>query len=156
MTLLLGILFACHPDDNTGFSSTGSSTVDPSTLPTGDGSDNGEVEYTGEAPQISYMNGQFVFSDEGNIDLEAHIFVVDPQDDLLNGTIQVRYDWADQSESLELPIDGETVLVETGELTFLIPNVIGTQTYQLYVTVYDEQGNASDEANAAVAPTENN
>ena len=60
MTLLLGILFACQPDDNTGFSSTGSTTVDPSNLPTGDGDSTGG-EFSSVDPQISFMNGQFVF-----------------------------------------------------------------------------------------------
>ena len=154
MTLLLGILFACQPDDTTGFSSTGSSTVDPSNLPTGDGESNGG-EFSSVDPQISFMNGQFVYDESGNASIEMHVFVVDPQDDLLNGVIDLQYGWADQTETEQLDIDGDTVLVETGELTFVIPDVIADQTYQVFVTVYDEQGNSSGQSNAAVAPSEN-
>ena len=49
-----------------------------------------------------------------------HIFVEDAQDDLLNGYLEIDYNWGDQSESLQQEIDGDAVVVETGELTFFI------------------------------------
>ncbi len=153
MSVLLGIMLACQTEDS-GFSSLGNSTVDPGGVSTGQGSDT-DGDFSGVNPQISFINGQFIFDEEDAASMEIHVFVVDPQDDLLNGSLDVNFGWADQNEAVQMEIDGEAVLVETGELTFVIPEVISTETYQVFVTVYDEQGNASGEANTAVAPSEN-
>ena len=83
------------------------------------------------------MDGYFV-ADSNGIALEMHIYVTDPQDDLLNGMLEVDYQWGESAESTEMDIDGETVLVEEGELTFFILDIDETSTYDVSVTVYDE------------------
>ena len=85
-----------------------------------------------------------------------HVYVTDPQDDLLNGMLEVDYQWGEGefSESTEVDIDGETVLVEEGELTFFIGEVDETGTYDVSVTVYDEASNPSEIYSTQVSPSE--
>ena len=95
----------------------------------------------------------FVETDNGT-SIEMHIYVTDPQDDLLNGFLEVDYQWDENAESVEVDIDGEMVLVEEGELTFIIPEADGSSTYEVSVTVYDEASNPSEIATAQITPTE--
>ena len=155
MTLLLSLFLACSGDSDSTFSSAGNTTVDPDSLTgsTEGGSDGGSSSDGGVNPVISGMDGAFVELDDG-MAIEMHIYVDDAQDDLLNGTLEVDYQWDDSSESAELTIDGETVLVEEGELTFFISDVDETATYEVFVTVYDEASNPSDQASTEVLPAE--
>ncbi len=148
-------LLACQSDSDDGFSTSGNTTVNPDSLTgSNDGESNGGSSSENEVnPVISGMDGAFV--DDGNgMMLEMHVYVEDPQDDLLNGWLEVDYQWNDQSDSGQMDIDGESVLVETGELTFLIPDVDETSPYEVFVTVYDEQGNPSEQSSVEVLPAE--
>ena len=49
----------------------------------------------------------FVESDNGTA-IEMHIYVTDPQDDLLNGMLGMDQ-WGDDEDSVEIDIDGEMV-----------------------------------------------
>ena len=155
MTLLLSFFLACQGDSDSTFSSAGNTTVDPDSL-TGstEGGESSESSSDGGVnPVISGMEGLFVEQDDG-MAIEMHIYVDDAQDDLLNGILEVDYQWGDDSDSAEIDIDGENVLVEEGELTFFISNVDETSTYEIFVTVYDEASNPSDQASAEVIPAE--
>ena len=157
MTLLFTLFFACQGDTESGFSTSGNNTVDTDSLTgsTGDGtgSESGSGSSNSVNPVISGMDGMFVESDNGTA-IEMHIYVTDPQDDLLNGMLEVDYQWGDDAESVEVDIDGEMVLVEEGELTFVIPEADGTTTYEISVTVYDEANNPSEIASTQVNPAE--
>lgn len=155
MVWIFGLLMACQSDSNNGFSTTGTDTVNPDSVTTGsdgDGNDGSSSSSGGVNPVITGMEGFFVDVD-GEILLEMHIFVEDAQDDLLNGYLEIDYNWGDQSESLQQEIDGDAVVVETGELTFFISDVEATETYEVFVTVYDEPGNPSEQASAEVEPS---
>ena len=143
MTLLLPLFFACQADTESGFSTSGNNTIDTDSLTDNTGGGSGDTT-SSVNPVISGMAGYFV-ADENGVALEMHIYVTDPQDDLLNGMLEVDYQWGDSSEwiPIQLDIDGETVLVEEGELTFVIPDV-ETDTYEVAVTVYDEASNPSE------------
>ena len=157
MVWIFGLLLACQSESNNGFSTTGTDTVNPDTVVTG--SDNGGNEdgssssSGGVNPVITGMDGFFVDID-GEILLEVHIFVEDDQDDLLNGYLEIDYNWGDQSESLQQEIDGDAVLVETGELSFFIDGVESQEKHEVFVTVYDEAGNPSEQASVEVEPFE--
>lgn len=153
MTLLLSLLFACQGDTESGFSTSGNNTIDTDSLTESTGSGNADDSSNSVNPVISGMDGYFV-ADANGIAIEMHIYVTDPQDDLLNGTIEVDYQAGDYSESTEMDIDGETVLVEEGELTFFILDVDETDTYDVSVTVYDEASNPSEIYSTQVAPSE--
>ena len=111
MTLMLSLFLACQGDTESGFSTSGNSSIDTDSLTesTG-GSGDGESSSGNVNPVISGMDGYFV-ADSNGIALEMHIYVTDPQDDLLNGMIEVDYQWGESAESSEIEIDGETVLV---------------------------------------------
>ena len=153
MTLLLSLLFACQGDTESGFSTYGNNTIDTDALTESTGSGNGEDSSNSVNPVISGMDGYFV-ADANGIALEMHIYVTDPQDDLLNGMLEVDYQWEESSESTEMDIDGETVLVEEGELTFFISDIEETTTYDVSVTVYDEASNPSQVYSTQVLPPE--
>ena len=153
MTLLLSLLFACQGDTESGFSTSGNNTIDTDSLTESTGSGNADDSSNSVNPIISGMDGYFV-ADTNGIALEMHIYVTDPQEDLLNGTIEVDYQAGDYSESTEMAIDGETVLVEEGELTFFILDVDETETYDVSVTVYDEASNPSQVYSTQVLPPE--
>ena len=153
MTLLLSLLFACQGDTESGFSTYGNNTVDTDALTESTGSGGGEDSSNSVNPVISGMDGYFV-ADANGIALEMHIYVTDPQDDLLNGMLEVDYQWEESSESTEMDIDGETVLVEEGELTFFISDIEETTTYDVSVTVYDEASNPSQVYSTQVLPPE--
>ena len=153
MTLLLSLLFACQGDTESGFSTYGNNTIDTDALNESTGSGNAEDASNNVNPVISGMDGYFV-ADANGIALEMHIYVTDPQDDLLNGMLEVDYQWEESSESTEMDIDGDTVLVEEGELTFFIVNIEETTTYDVSVTVYDEASNPSQVYSTQVLPPE--
>ena len=153
MTLLLSLLFACQGDTESGFSTYGNNTIDTDALNESTGSGNAEDSSNNVNPVISGMDGYFV-ADANGIALEMHIYVTDPQDDLLNGMLEVDYQWEESSESTEMDIDGDTVLVEEGELTFFIVNIEETTTYDVSVTVYDEASNPSQVYSSQVLPPE--
>lgn len=153
MTLLLSLLFACQGDTESGFSTYGNNTIDTDALTESTGSGNGEDSSNSVNPVISGMDGYFV-ADANGIALEMHIYVSDPQDDLLNGMLEVDYQWGESAESTEMDIDGETVLVEEGELTFFISDIEETTTYDVSVTVYDEASNPSQVYSTQVSPPE--
>lgn len=153
MTLLLSLLFACQGDTESGFSTYGNNTIDTDALNESTGSGNAEDSSNNVNPVISGMDGYFV-ADANGIALEMHIYVTDPQDDLLNGMLEVDYQWEESSESTEMDIDGDTVLVEEGELTFFIVNIEETTTYDVSVTVYDEASNPSQVYSTQVLPPE--
>ena len=153
MTLLLSLLFACQGDTESGFSTYGNNTVDTDALTESTGSGSGESSSNNVNPVISGMAGYFV-ADANGIALEMHIYVTDPQDDLLNGMLEVDYQWEEFAESTEMDIDGDTVLVEEGELTFFISDIEETTTYDVSVTVYDEASNPSQVYSTQVLPPE--
>ena len=153
MTLLLSLLFACQGDTESGFSTYGNNTIDTDALTESTGSGHGEDSSNSVNPVISGMDGYFV-ADANGIALEMHIYVSDPQDDLLNGMLEVDYQWGESAESTEMDIDGETVLVEEGELTFFISDIEETTTYDVSVTVYDEASNPSQVYSTQVSPPE--
>lgn len=159
MMLLFTLFFACQEDTESGFSTSGNNSVDTDSITgsTGDGSgsESGGGSANSVNPVVSGLDGMFIDTDNG-IAIEMHIYVTDPQDDLLNGMLEVDYQWGDAAESVEVDIDGEMVLVEDGELTFLIPEADGTSTYEVSVTVYDEASNPSDIASTQVVPAEYN
>ncbi len=154
MTLFFALLFGCQSENNDGFSTSGNTTVNPDSL-TGstDGDGSGGSTSSDVNPVISGMDGLFADDENGAI-LEMHVYVEDPQDDLLNGLLEVDYQWGDQTDSTQLDIDGEMVMVEEGELTFIISDVDDSSPYEVFVTVYDEQGNPSDQASTEVLPAE--
>ena len=154
MTLMLSLFLACQGDTESGFSTSGNSSIDTDSLTesTG-GSGDGESSSGNVNPVISGMDGYFV-ADSNGIALEMHIYVTDPQDDLLNGMIEVDYQWGESAESTEIEIDGETVLVEEGELTFFILDIDETSTYDVSVTVYDEASNPSEIYSTQISPSE--
>ena len=150
MTLLWSILLACQPETTYDFSTSGNNSVRPNGSLTGrDDTEDGTTEAVN--PVISAVSG-FFFEDAGKAMIEMHVFVLDPQDDLLNGSIELDFSWGDQSESTSLSIDGDTVVVETGEITFWIEDVDMTATYDVFVTVFDEVGNPSEQMTAQVSP----
>ena len=154
MTLLISLFFACQGDTESGFSTSGNNTIDTDVLTDStDGDASGSTNSVN--PVISGMEGYFV-ADSNGIALEMHVYVTDPQDDLLNGMLEVDYQWGEGefSESAEVDIDGETVLVEEGELTFFIGEVDETGTYDVSVTVYDEASNPSEIYSTQVSPSE--
>lgn len=157
MTLLFTLFVACQGETESGFSTSGNETVDTESLTgsTGDGSgsESGSGSSNSVNPVVSGLDGMFVDTDNGTA-IEMHIYVTDPQDDLLNGMLEVDYQWGDDAESVEVDIDGEMVLVEEGELTFLIPQADDSSTYEVSVTVYDEAGNPSEISTTQIAPTE--
>ena len=157
MTFLFTLFFACQGDTESGFSTSGNNTVDTESITgsTGENSESGSGSGSSNSvnPLVSGLDGMFVDSDNGPA-IEMHVYVTDPQDDLLNGMLEVDYQWGDDAESVEVDIDGEMVLVEEGELTFLIPGADDTSTYEVSVTVYDEAGNPSEIATTQIAPTE--
>lgn len=154
MTLMLSLFFACQGDTESGFSTSGNNTIDTDSLTsnTESGSGDGSSSSNSVNPVISGMDGYFV-ADESGVSLEMHIYVTDPQDDLLNGLLEVDYQWGDSAESREIDIDGETVLIEEGELTFFILDV-QTDTYDVSVTVYDEASNPSQVYSTQITPPE--
>lgn len=152
MTLSFSLLFACQGNTESGFSTSGNNTIDTDSLTESTGS--GEADDSNSVnPVISGMDGYFV-ADADGIALEMHVYVTDPQDDLLNGLLEVDYQWSEYSESTEIDIDGETVLVEEGELTFFIAGIEETTTYDVSVTVYDEASNPSQVYSTQVLPPE--
>ena len=153
MTLLLSLLFACQGDTESGFSTSGNNTIDTDSLTESTGSGDADDSSNSVNPVVSGMDGYFV-ADENGVALEMHIYVTDPQDDLLNGMLEVDYQWEESSESTQMDIDGETVLVEEGELTFFISDIEETTTYDVSVTVYDEASNPSQVYSTQVLPPE--
>ena len=157
MTLLLSLFFACQGDTESGFSTSGNNTNDTDALTdsTEGGSGDASDSENSVNPLISGMDGYFV-ADANGIALEMHVYVTDPQGDLLNGMLEVDYQWGDgeSAESTEIDIDGEAVLVEEGELTFFIGEVDETSTYDVSVTVYDEASNPSEIYSTQVSPSE--
>lgn len=153
MTLLLSLLFACQGDTESGFSTSGNNTIDTDSLTESTGSGDADDSSNSVNPVVSGMDGYFV-ADENGVALEMHIYVTDPQDDLLNGMLEVDYQWEESSESTQMNIDGETVLVEEGELTFFISDIEETTTYDVSVTVYDEASNPSQVYSTQVSPPE--
>lgn len=155
MVWIFGLLMACQSESNDGFSTTGTDTVNPDSVVTGSndgGNDGGSSSSSGGVnPVISGMEGFFVDMD-GEIFLEMHIFVEDDQDDLLNGYMEIDYNWGDQSASLQQEIDGDAVLVETGELSFFLSEVDAQEKHEVFVTVYDEAGNPSEQSSVEVEP----
>lgn len=159
MVWIFGLLVACQSDNSSGFSTTGTDNIDPDSVVTGTGSGDSETDSEtgtssgGVNPVISAMDGFFV-DVGGEILLEMHVFVEDEQDDLLNGYLEIDYTWGDQGESLQQEIDGDAVVVETGELTFFIPEVDAQEEHEVFLTVYDEAGNPSEQASTKVSPFE--
>ena len=153
-TIDLSLFLACQSDTESGFSTSGNSSIDTDSLTesTG-GSGDGESSSGDVNPVVSGMDGYFV-ADSNGIALEMHIYVTDPQDDLLNGMLEVDYQWGDSAESTEIDIDGETVLVEEGELTFFISDVDDSSTYDVSITVYDEASNPSEIYSTQIVPSE--
>ena len=154
---LFGLLVACQSEDNSGFSTNGTDTVNPSSIVTGSDDDGSGTASNGDLngvnPIVSGLDAFFIDL-EGDTFVEVHVFVDDAQDDLMNGALEVDYTWGDQTASMELSIDGDSVLVETGELTFLISDVDSGSTYEIFVTVYDEAGNPSEPVSGEVSPVE--
>ena len=157
MTFLITLFFACQGETESGFSTSGNNTVDTDSLSgstgEGSGSESGAGSSNSVNPVVSGLSGMFVDSENGTA-IEMHVYVTDPQDDLLNGMLEVDYQWGDDAESVEIDIDGEMVLVEEGELTFLIPEADDTSTYEVSVTVYDEASNPSEIVTAQVTQAE--
>ena len=157
MTLLLSLFFACQEDAESGFSTSGNNTIDTDALTDNTEGGSGDASDSSNSvnPLISGLDGYFV-ADENGIALEMHVYVTDPQGDLLNGMLEVDYQWGEgaSAESTELDIDGELVLVEEGELTFFIGDVDETSTYDISVTVYDEASNPSEIYSTQVSPSE--
>ena len=150
MTLLLSLLFACQGDTESGFSTYGNSSIDTDSLTepvVGDGeSSSGDVN-----PVVSGMDGYFV-ADSNGIALEMHIYVTTHK--MTCWTVCSATIRGESAESTELDIDGETVLVEEGELTFFILDIDETSTYDVSVTVYDEASNPSETYSTQVTPSE--
>ena len=156
MTLMFSLLFPCQSDTESGFSTSGNTTVNPDSLTgsTDEGSTEGSNP-TSLNPVVSGLDGSFV-EDETGVVLEMHVYVEDPQGDILNGMLEVDYQWGDNTDSTQMDIDGGTVLIEEGEVTFFILDVDDTSTYEVFVTVYDEQRNSSEEVSAEILPAGSN
>jgi hypothetical protein len=155
MTLLFSLFLACKGDSSSGFSTSGNASVNPDSITgsTDGGSSGSSNDENSVNPVVSGMDGSFVSDTDGTM-LEMHIYVEDPQDDLLNGFLEIDYQWGDSADSAQMDIDGENVLVEAGELTFFIPDVDDTYTYEVFVTVYDEASNPSEQSSTEVLPAE--
>ena len=128
-----------NPDSLTGSTDEGSTGTNPTSL----------------NPVVSGMDGAFVNDDNG-VSLEMHVYVDDPQGDVLNGLLEVDYQWGENTGSTQMDIDGGIVLIEPGEVTFFILDVDDTSPYEVFVTVYDEQRNSSEEVSTEILPAGSN
>ena len=156
MTLIFSLFFACQSDTESGFSTSGNTNVNPDSLTGGTDEESTDPSNpTSLNPVVSGMDGSFVEDDNG-LSLEMHVYVEDPQGDILNGMLEVDYQWGDNTGSTQMDIDGGIVLIEAGEVTFFILDVDDTSSYEVFVTVYDEQRNSSEEVSAEILPAGSN
>jgi hypothetical protein len=159
-SLVLFSIIACE-DGKQGFSSLGQTTLDPNDMmqQTGsDDSDTGDQEnVNGENPDAPMITEAIAFFDQvtGQGDsIEIHLMYEDPQDDVLNGYVDISYFSSSDNGSQRVDINGFDAVVEEGEITMLFIDANPSETYSFNMVVTDAAGNVSNSVEAAAIPVE--
>lgn len=158
-SLLLFSIIACE-DDKQGFSSLGQTTLDPNDLPQSGQNDSDTDEedvVNGDNPDAPMITEAIAFFAEvtGQGDaIEIHLMYQDPQDDVLNGFIDVSYFSSADSGSQRVDINGFDAVVEEGEITMMFIDADPSETYTFDMVVTDAAGNVSNTVQTSAIPVD--
>ena len=160
---LLPVIFACQPEEDTGFGGGGNNnTPTDGTTETGDPGGQDDLPDGWEAPQDAdgpSLRNFVVIHDEypnlGDV-LEANVEFWDAQDNV-DGGGQIKLtlnggDWSDASATAVIGGTDGTSWVEDGKIWFVVANVWNWETYTIDLMVTDKQGNRSNVVSTTAEP----
>ena len=159
--LVLGLLVACQPEDDSGFGGTGNNNQPTTDGKTDTGSDT-DLPDGWPSPQDAdgpSLRNMVAIHDEypnlGDV-VEANVEFWDAQNNVdKGGEINLTLNGGDWSNATATAVIGGqegTAWIEDNKIWFVIGNVWNWETYEVELMVTDKQGNRSNVVSATASP----